>query len=123
MTFSVMADIELQTPDGPVTLHEGQIIRLATTEAIVLIEAGRIKPTKRVAYRIYSEILQAYLWIVETDHDMHSLKAEGVSEAIYTGDELKKLKASGMDKEGLKVVHNIKQSFDGSQVKAASRVK
>lgn len=42
MSFRVLTDVELSTPEGPVILHEGQVIRLATTEAIVLIEAGKI---------------------------------------------------------------------------------
>lgn len=73
-------------------------------------EAGR-----SVAYRVYSEILQAYLWVVDTDEDMKALKAsDKVTEAIYTHDEIRKLK--GIDKEALKAVHRAKEIFQDSQV-------
>lgn len=97
----------------------GAVVSLPEVKAIPLIEAGRIKPTEGVAYRIYSEILQAHLWVVETDSDMHSLRALGVSDSIYTGDEIRKLRTSGMDREGLKTVHSVKQTFEKSQVTEA----
>ncbi len=123
MTYQVIESFMVKLAGVETELKTGAVISLPEGKAIPLIETGRIKPIERAAYHVYSEILQGYLWVVETDSDMRSLKAEGITEAIYTGDEIRKLKTSGMDKEGLKVVHNVKQGFDGSQVKAASRVK
>ncbi|OGW38229.1 MAG: hypothetical protein A2Y97_13920 [Nitrospirae bacterium RBG_13_39_12] len=69
----------------------------------------------RAAYKIYSEILQAYLWVVDTDEDMHSLRAsQDVSEAIYTADEIKKLK--GLSSEPLREIHKVKEVFENSKI-------
>ena len=68
----------------------------------------------RTAYKIYSEILHAYLLVADTDEDIHSLRFQGVSEAIYTADEIRKLK--GMDAEGLRAIHQIKKIFKDSTV-------
>lgn len=41
-SFMVLHNVALETPEGPVTLRQGQVIRLATTEAVLLSEAGKI---------------------------------------------------------------------------------
>lgn len=117
MTFNVLSDISLETLSGIVNLKQGQMIGLSKDEALPLIEAGLIMPTGRVAYRIYSELLQTHLWVCETDHDMHSLRAEGVAEPIYTGEEIRKLK--GMDNAGLKAIHTVKTVFENSRIEEA----
>lgn len=42
MTFSVLSDISIETPEGPVILKQGQGIRLVEAEAMPLLEAGVI---------------------------------------------------------------------------------
>jgi hypothetical protein len=69
---------------------------------------------KRIAYRIYSEILGSYLWIVETDQDLHTLKSRGISEPIYAGDEIQKLQ--GLSKDSLKELHKVKEIFQDSKI-------
>ena len=65
---------------------------------------------------------QAYLWVVETDQDIKILRAaENITAAIYTADEIQKLK--GMDAEGLKAVHRVKEVFEDSRVETVNPVK
>lgn len=78
-------------------------------------------PTGRVAYRIYSELLQTHLWVCETDKDMHSLRtSQGITEAIYTADEIRKLK--GMNRESLKAIHKVKEVFENSEIIETAQV-
>jgi hypothetical protein len=115
MTFNVLEDISIETPEGIITLSPGRVIRLSKEEAFPLIENGMIAPSGKVAYRVYSEILQAHLWVVDTDKDIHSLRAsQGVFEAIYTADELKKLK--GLSSESLREIHKVKEVFENSNI-------
>ncbi|MEW6215918.1 MAG: hypothetical protein AB1478_12070, partial [Nitrospirota bacterium] len=62
----------------------------------LLFTEGLFRCGRRVAIKVWSEPLQAYLWVVETDQDMASLRSQ-VSEAIYTASEIRKLR--GMDKD------------------------
>jgi hypothetical protein len=122
MTFNVLEYISIETPEGIITLSPGQVIRLSKEDAFSLIENRMIAPTGRVAYRIYSEILQAHLWVVDIDGDRKALRvSENVTEAIYTADEIWKLK--GMDKEGLKAVHRVKNVFKNSMVEKVNKGK
>lgn len=115
MSYRVLTDTELETPGGIMELKAGQMIRLAETEAIPLIEAGLITPAGRVAYKVYSNILQAFLWVVQDDAGAEELKAEGISEPIYTGHKIKELKK--LSRDDLKAIHEVKQVFDTAQVK------
>lgn len=114
MNFKVLKDFKAETPSGILTLKEEQKIKLSKAEAIPLIESGMIIPIEKVAYRIYSEILQSYLWVVDTNQDMHLLRSQGISEAAYTTAEIRKLK--GTCKDSLKVVHEVKTAFPESRV-------
>ena len=77
------------------------------------------RKTERIAIRIYSEILGCYLWVVETDQDLHSLRAtQGVSEAIYTSEEVEQLKT--VNKEDIKAIHKIKETFENSKIETVS---
>lgn len=52
--------------------------------------------------------------VVDTDEDMHSLRDQGVTYAIYTADEIQKLK--DMDRDGLNATHRVKEVFEDSKV-------
>ena len=119
MTFEVLKEFDTETPEGTFMLKEGQKVRLSKEEAMPLIQDGLILPIEKVAYKIYSEPLQSYLWVVDTDQDMHILRSRGIKEAIYTADEIKKLK--GMDKDSLKVIHKVKEVFENSRVEEITR--
>ncbi|MDA8086800.1 MAG: hypothetical protein M0Z75_08890 [Nitrospiraceae bacterium] len=115
MTYRVLTGFKAKTDRGEMEVRAGQIITLAKDQALMLINKGKIIPAEKAAYKIYSNILQAYLWIVDTDEDIWALKNEGTAEPIYTADEVRKLK--GISKEGLKQVHSVKEVFEGSKVK------
>jgi hypothetical protein len=68
----------------------------------------------RVAYKVYSEILQAYLWVVFDEKDTETLRSQDIKEAIYTDDEIRKLKS--LDKESLKALHKVKEVFENSKI-------
>lgn len=121
MTFRVMADTEIETPAGLIELRQGQVIRLAESEAMPLIEAGIITPEGRVAYKVYSNILQSFLWVVQDDAGAEELRAEGITGAVYTGHEIAELR--GLDREGLKAVHNVKTVFEKSEIKSVRLTK
>ncbi len=75
-----------------------------------------IKELKQIrkTYKIYSKILEDYLWLVATDKEMRELVAEGIKDAIYTHDDIKKLE--GMSKDGLRKINIIKKVLPGSTV-------
>lgn len=119
MTYRVLTGFKVLTDRGEMEVRAGQIITLAKDQALMLINKGKIIPAEKTAYKIYSNILQAYLWVVDTDEDMWALKSEGAAEPIYTADEVRKLK--GISKEGLKQVHRVKEVFEGSKVKGVQK--
>lgn len=114
MIFKVLKEFQAKTLTETLTLKKGQKIKLSGDEAIPLIQNGKITPIERVMYKVYSELLGGYLWIVDTDKDMHSLRSQGVSEAIYTEDEIRKLK--GISKSSLKEIYKFKEVFEKSKV-------
>jgi hypothetical protein len=114
MRYQVKKPFRVRTSDGDMELQPGQVITLSRENAVQLISTGKIIPTERVAYRIYSEILQAFLWVVDTDEDMKALRDKNINEPIYTADEIRRLKITS--KEGLKTIHEAKQIFEDSKV-------
>lgn len=116
MKYIMLDSFKAQTRQGETELKAGQIITLPHEIAIRLLNAGLITPVGRVAYRIYSNIFEAFLWVVQDDAGADKLRAEGISEPIYTGHEIAELR--GLDREGLGAVHNVKTVFDESQIKS-----
>ena len=119
MTYRVLTGFKALTDRGEVEVKAGQIITLAKDQALKLLNEGKIIPAEKAAYKIYSNILQAYLWVADTDEDMWALKNEGATEPIYTADEVRKL--TGIGKEGLKRVHKVKELFEGSKVRGVQK--
>jgi hypothetical protein len=120
MTFAVLQEFETETPEGTLMLKEGQKVRLSKEEALPLIQDGLIQPIEKVAYRIYSNILQAYLWVVADDKDRETLRAsQGIREVIYSHDEIKKLK--GLSSESLREIHKVKQIFENSEIEECKK--
>jgi hypothetical protein len=114
MTFKVLHDFDVETPSGVLTLKTGQVIRLSKDEAIPLIEEGAITPAEKAIYRIYSNILEDYLWVVETERDGGFLRKRGETGAVYTFDECQRLQ--GKDPQHLRAVHSVKKIFENSEV-------
>ncbi|MDP2754554.1 MAG: hypothetical protein Q8P40_09220 [Nitrospirota bacterium] len=119
MRYKVIEAFKVKTSQGEMELQPGQVIILPKDKAIKLLTEGKITPIEKVAYKIYSEILQAYLWVIETDQDMHSLESQGVKEVIYTHHEIAELKK--LSKEDLKEIHRVKEVFPESTVEEIKR--
>jgi hypothetical protein len=103
--YKVLEKITAETPRGEIILEEEQIIKLSTSEAIPLIEAGLIIPTEKVAYKVYSNLLGCHFWLVkEIEDKKHLCDIQNISEAVLTEFEIKKLK-------------DIKEVFPESNIK------
>jgi vacuolar-type H+-ATPase subunit F/Vma7 len=82
-------------------------VRLLYTEA--LFKCGRT-----AAVKVWSEILRTYLWVVADEKDIETLRSQGITETIYTAEEIKKLK--GLSKDSLMAIHRVKETFKESKV-------
>jgi hypothetical protein len=72
--------------------------------------------TPELAYKIYSEILDACLWVVEMPEAAQRLRQQGLTEPIYTASEIAELKMLPKDdkrKKALSCIHGIKAVFAG----------
>ena len=83
-------------------------------ERLKTLYAEALSARRKVGVKVYSEILGCYLWIVRSDEDMHFLRSQGVTETIYTQDEIRRLK--GLDRDSLKEIHKVKEAFPESKV-------
>lgn len=119
MKYKVLDSFKALTKEGEMELQTGQLVTLPHEKAIKLLNEGKITPVEKISYKVYSEILQGYLWVVDTDKDLHSLRSQGVSEAIYTADEIKMLQ--GMDKDSLRTLHRAKETFPESTIKEITK--
>ena len=72
------------------------------------------------AYKIYSKILDDYIWIAVTEREYQGLVAEGIKEVIYTQEEANKLMANKVSKDGLRAIHKIKKNFPGASIQDIS---
>jgi len=116
LKYRVLQEIETET----VILKPGQVIKLSEDDAIPLINEGLIFPIERIIYRIFSRLLQKYLWIVKDGTDMKALNAsQKATDAIYTATEIRRLK--GMNRETLRSIHKIKEIFPASTIEEVLR--
>jgi hypothetical protein len=58
-----------------------------------------------IAVKVWSELLQAHLWVVADEEDIELFTTHGLRGEIYTTDEIQKLNC--MDKNSLKALHTI----------------
>lgn len=89
-----------------------EMVRSLYAEA--LFKCGR-----RVAVKVWSELLNCYLWVVANDEDMQSMRSQGNAEAIYTRKEIAELKK--LPKEHLKDIHKVKEIFECSKIERVKR--
>jgi len=114
MKYRVVEGFRAQTSRGEPAIIPGQIVTLPKEKALALLNEGKIVPSERTAYRIYSEILEAFLWVVYAPEDMKAMREHGVTEAIYTKQDIAKLKK--LPKEALKGIHMVKEVFPMSTI-------
>jgi hypothetical protein len=113
----VITSLRVRLKTGEVTtLAPGELVDLQASEATRLIRSGRIKlANPRVAVLVYSEVLQAHIWVVAGEKELEALRAQ-VTEPIYTGEEIQKLKKIPRPREALRSINEIKTLFPGSEV-------
>lgn len=114
MKCTVIETFKVKTSNGETELPAGQVITLPKEKAIKLLNEGKITPIEKVAYKVYSEILGCCLWIVNIEKDMKTLRSDGIHDPAYSYEEIRKLK--GMNVEGLKVIHKVKETFENAKV-------
>ena len=68
----------------------------------------------RVAVKMYSPILEGYLWVVQDAEDWPRLKEAG--DPVYDAREIRELEGKGLPPEMLKAAHEAKRAFKGSRV-------
>ena len=116
MRCLVLDSFKARTDTGEMEIKPDQIVFLPKEAAIKLLNEGKVEPVEKAAVKIYSRILDVYLWIVQDEADREALKAsEGVSGAVYTADEVRKLK--GASPAALRRVHECKCLFPGAIVR------
>ncbi len=120
MKCNVLKTVKLKTSQGKLELQQGQVVALHNDIAIRLINEGRIVPIGKVTYKIYSKILDDYLWIVATEEELQALVNEGTDDVIYSQGEILRMIDEGVPKEGLKAIHRVKKFFPGSSVEDIS---
>lgn len=114
MRYHVLKPFKVKTPKEEIELKPRQVITLSHDKAIKLLSEGKITPVEKVAYKVYSEILQTFLWVVYGPKDMSTLRDQGITEAIYIEQEIAELKK--LPKETLKVIHEVKEVFPMSTI-------
>ena len=115
MKYEVIGSFRVKSFNGEIELQPGQLIILSKQKALILLSQSKIVPSEKGAYRVYSDILKAYIWIVMDKGELEALRAyQDTSEPIYTAAELKMLK--GMDQKTLEVIKNVKNIFEFATV-------
>lgn len=119
MRYQVINNFKVKKSQGEMELKAGQIITLSKDNAVKLLNEGKITFVEIAAYKVYSEVLGCYLWVMDTDQDIHPLMARGVSETIYSHDEIKKLRE--LSREDMKDIHKVKEAFPESSIKEINK--
>lgn len=81
-----------------------------------VIEYLRQQEKPGLAYKIYSDVLDACLWVCKTEADRRALRQQGITEPVYTTSEIVELKKMPKDCKGqqaLRCVYSIKAVFAG----------
>jgi len=104
----------LEKADNAFTQEDLPAFQSAINEVKELYTEALFKCGRRIAIKVYSEVLSCNLWVVADETDMKTLKSKGVSEAVYTADEIKEL--TKLLKEDLTGINKAKEVFENSKV-------
>jgi hypothetical protein len=105
----VLRHFKVIVPEGEMDIEPGQIVILPQDKGIKLLNEGKIEPIERVTFKVWSEVLQGYLWVVYDEEDIEVLRKEVLKDSIYTILEVKQLK--GLSKSSLKDINQVKEIF------------
>lgn len=109
MKYRVLRHFKVIVPEGEMDIEPGQIVILPQDKGIKLLNEGKIEPIERVTFKVWSEVLQGYLWVVYDEEDIEVLRKEVLKDSIYTILEVKQLK--GLSKSSLKDINQVKEIF------------
>ena len=114
MKYRVLRIFKVRTPEGEMDIQPGQIVILPQDKGIKLLNEGKVIPIERAALKVWSEVLQGYLWVVYDEEDIEVLRKEVLKGSIYTILEVKQLK--GLSKSSLKDINQVKEIFPEATV-------
>ena len=106
--------VALEKIDNAFVEEDLPAFQSAISKVKELYTEALFKCDRRIAIKVYSEILGCNLWVVATEKDMNALRQQGVKEAIYTQDEIRELER--LPKEDLAGIHKVKEVFENSKV-------
>lgn len=86
---------------------------------IVETSDGNILENMRCAVLLWSEVLQAHLWVTVSKDDVKTLRERGITEPIYSGDEIRNLKLANKDE--LRSIHRVKEVFENAEINSDSK--
>jgi len=109
LKYRVLRHFKVIVPEGEMDIEPGQIVILPQDKGIKLLNEGKIEPIERVTFKVWSEVLQGYLWVVYDEEDIEVLRKEVLKDSIYTILEVKQLK--GLSKSSLKDINQVKEIF------------
>ena len=121
MKYNVLEIISLKTSKGEIELHPGQVVALNDDIAIKLLNQVKIALLGKASYRIYSKILDDYLWVVATEKALQELLYESIKDVVYTQEEVSQMIDEGVTKEELKSIHKVKSAFPVSSIEGISK--
>jgi len=91
--------------------------RLQTAiESSEVYRSGRIRKYEplRVAVKVYSPVLEGYLWVVQDGKNWLMLLESG--EPVYDAEEISELERTSPSPEVLRAAHDVKKVFSGSRI-------
>ncbi len=112
MKIRVTHQVKLKRNGQEITIEPGKLIALPDEVAIELIRQGRAAPF--FAVKIWSNILQDFLWVVGSPQDMEGIDPGNLS--IYQWQEIQQLIDNHVDSAMLRMIHNAKRTFTGAVV-------
>ncbi len=112
MKIRVTHQVKLKRNEEEITIEPGKLVALPNEVAIELIRQGRAAPF--FAVKIWSNILQDFLWAVGSLQDMEGI--EPGNSPIYQWQQIQQLIDDQVEPEMLRAVHNTKRIFPGTTV-------
>lgn len=80
-------------------------------------KAQPLPPVGILYTRIWGNLVGEIVWVVGSTEEMTALVQRGVKEAIYTADEIRRMKT--LTPEEVKVIHMTKKTFPGAEITEA----
>ncbi len=112
MKIRVTHQVKLKRNGEEITIEPGRLVALPNEVATELIRQDRAVPS--FAVKIWSKILQDFLWAVGSRQDMEGI--DPGDSPIYQWQEIQQLINNNVEPGTLRAVHNTKRIFPGTTV-------